>query len=267
MAVSTIISWTNETWNPVTGCSRVSEGCRNCYAERLSLKFRWSAKPWTANNAAENVICRPKRLRKPYAIKKPSRIFTNSMSDMWHDQVPDSFIAEIFAVMNDTPQHTYQILTKRPERCAEWPGPWTPNIWMGTSIEDARVAGRADALRRCKAQVRFLSAEPLIGSLTDLNIEGIHWVIVGGESGPGFRKMEMEWARELRAACVTQKIAYFFKQDSAFRTETRPWLVEPDGSRWEWHQYPGHLIAPTRLEDQPARSVREPRQQTLAIIQ
>lgn len=265
--MGTIISWTNETWNPVTGCSRVSEGCRNCYAERLSLKFGWSAKPWTANNAAENVTCHPERLRKPYAIKKPSRIFTNSMSDMWHEQVPDSFIAEIFRVMNDTPQHTYQILTKRPERCAEWPGPWTPNIWMGTSIEDARAANRADALRRCGARTRFISAEPLLGSLAGMNLKGIDWVIVGGESGPGFRKMEMAWARKLRDACLDLKAAYFFKQDSAFRTETRPWLVEPDGSRWEWHQYPGHLIPPVQLEDQPSRSVQESRQQRLAIIQ
>ena len=244
--MSTIISWTNETWNPVTGCSRVSEGCRNCYAERISLEKGSSHLPWTAENAARNVICHPERLMKPYAIKTPTRIFVNSMSDMWHDQVPDSFIRATFRVMNDTP-HTYQILTKRPERAAQWPGPWTPNIWMGTSIEDEHAMHRVAAIRSCKAQTRFISAEPLLGPLPALDLAGIDWVIVGGESGPGFRAMDMAWARDIRDACVTQRVAYFFKQDSALWTETRPYLVETDGSRWRWHQYPGQLSPPVLL--------------------
>lgn len=254
--MSTLISWTNETWNPVTGCSRISEGCRNCYAERISLKFGYSEKPWTANNAADNIVCHPERLDKPRKIKQPSRIFTNSMSDMWHERVPDSFIRDIFRVMNDTPQHTYQILTKRPERCAQWPGPWTPNIWMGTSIEEDRWTKRADALRRCGAAVKFISAEPLLGPLPSLNLNHIDWVIVGGESGPGYRPMDMSWARDLRDRCVRDEVAFFYKQDAAFRTETRPWLVEADGSASEWHQYPGSLTAPVRIEIPAAKAVR-----------
>ena len=242
--MSTVISWADETWNPVTGCSRVSEGCRNCYAERMSLENGWSHQPWTAENAKLNVICHPERLHRPYAIKAPSRIFVNSMSDMWHDRVPDSFIRAIFRVMNDTPQHTYQILTKRPERAAHWPGPWTPNIWVGTSVDDERAMHRIATIRSCKAQTRFISAEPLLAPLPALDLAGIDWVIVGGESGPGFRPMDMAWARDIRDACVARDVAYFFKQDSDFWTEARPYLVEPDGSRWQWHQFPGELSPP-----------------------
>lgn len=248
--MATLISWTDETWNPTTGCSRVSDGCRYCYAEQLSLRFGWSKKPWTANNAKENIILHPERLRKPYAWKQPSRVFVNSMSDLFHELVPDEFIAKVFAVMNDTPQHTYQILTKRAERAAAWPGPWTSNIWQGTSVEDRRVLPRVDALRRCAAQTRFLSCEPLLGPLEALDLTGIHWVIVGGESGAHMKRadnprwMRQEWARAIRDKCVATGAAFFFKQDSGVRTELRTWLVEEDGSRWTWHQYPGHLDSP-----------------------
>ena len=242
--MATAISWTNETWNPVTGCSRVSDGCRNCYAERLSLKFGWSKKPWTARNAAENVVCHPERLGKPLTFRKPSRVFVNSMSDLFHELVPDDFIAEVFQVMIDTPQHTYQILTKRPERAAEWRGPWADNIWMGTSVEDSRVVGRVDYLRTCGASVRFLSCEPLIGPLPVLDLTCIHWVIVGGESGPGFRPMPHEWAREIRDHCIRQGVAFFFKQSAHYRTEMGTALEEADGSRHTWHQFPGQLDPP-----------------------
>lgn len=263
--MGTLISWTNETWNPVTGCSRVSDGCRYCYAESLSLRFGWSKKPWTANNAAENVTCHPERLGKPRTWKKPSRVFVNSMSDLFHEQVPDTFIADVFAVMCTTPQHTYQILTKRPERAASWAGPWPANIWMGTSVEDARVAHRIDTLRDCGAQTRFLSCEPLIGPLGFQYLGGIDWVIVGGESGIHLgaaerartagidptsvnpRWMRQEWARDLRDLCVAQNVAYFYKQDSGVRTELRPYLVEADGTDWEWHQFPGELTPPSRV--------------------
>ncbi|MFW6030977.1 MAG: DUF5131 family protein [Myxococcota bacterium] len=250
----TAISWTNKTWNPVTGCSKVSEGCRYCYAENMSLRFGWTPKPWTAANAAENVQLHPERLRKPHTWKEPQRVFVNSMSDLFHPEVPDSFIADIFHVMATTP-HTYQILTKRPERAAEWPGPWTPNIWMGTSVEDERTMHRIEELRQCGAATRFLSCEPLIGPLPGLNLEGIHWVIVGGESGQHLAKagpehprwMQQAWAREIRDACVAQGVPFFYKQDSGVRTEMRPWLVETDGSRWRWHQYPDHFAPPERV--------------------
>ncbi len=246
--MATLISWTDETWNPTTGCSRVSEGCRYCYAESLSLRFGWSKLPWTAANASDNIILHPERLRKPYSWKQPSRVFVNSMSDLFHPLVPDDFVEKVFEVMRATPQHTYQILTKRPERAATWPGPWTPNIWQGTTIEDQRAVGRLAELRRCGAAVKFLSCEPLIGPV-DADLSGVDWVIVGGESGrhmkPGNpRWMDMAWARHLRDLSQAAGAAYFFKQDSGSRTEMRPWLVEEDGSCWRWHQYPGHLAPP-----------------------
>ena len=205
---------------------------------------------WTAPNAPANVVCRPERLSKPRSFKAPCRVFVNSMSDMFHPQVPDDFVSKIFDVMNDLPQHTFQVLTKRPERVATWPGSWTPNIWQGASVEDARAKNRIDALRQCGAKTRFISFEPLIGNVGDLNLEGIHWAIVGGESGPGYRPMDHAWARSIRDQCVEQGVAFFFKQDAAFKTETRCYMVEEDGSAWAWQQYPGHLTPPEQVEIQ-----------------
>jgi protein gp37 len=193
-------------------------------------------------------------LRFPYKLKEPSRIFVNSMSDCFNDAVPDDFINQIFTVMDDTPRHTFQILTKRPERAATWPGPWGPNIWMGTSVEDARVLKRVDELRRCAATTKFISAEPLIGPLTGLDLTGIDWVILGGESGPGFRGMDMQWCRDIRDLCVGAGVALFFKQQAAYRTETRPYLVEADATCWQWHQMPGSVEPPSLVEpDNPAK--------------
>lgn len=248
--MSTIIGWTDETWNPVTGCSRVSEGCRNCYAERLSLRYGWTKKPWTAQNAAENVILHPDRLRKPYSWHKPSRVFVNSMSDLFHPLVPDSFIASVFQVMNDLPQRTFQVLTKRPERMADWPGPWAANIWAGTSIENRKALSRLDYLRTCQSQTRFLSCEPLLESLGEIDLVGIHWVIVGGESGPGFRPMDHAWAREIRDQCLAAKVPFFFKQSAAFYTERGTELLEPDGSFTAWQQYP-QVIMRSELAQAP----------------
>lgn len=252
--MGTIISWTDETWNPTTGCSKVSDGCKNCYAERLSLKFGWSHKKWTAGAAPENVVLHPERLQKPRSFKKPSRVFVNSMSDLFHEQIPDAFIADVFAVMVDTPQHTYQVLTKRPERAATWGGPWPSNIWMGTSVEDIRVLPRIDALRQCQAQTRFLSCEPLIGPLPDMNLAGIHWVIAGGESGPGFRPMDREWPQAIRDQCLEAEVAFFFKQVASFRTEAGVALQHEDGTFWVWRQFPtglaSHLSAPYQIPRQ-----------------
>jgi protein gp37 len=250
------IRWTNATWNPTTGCSKVSAGCKFCYAETLSLMRGWSKLPWTPANAAANVVLHEDRLRAPYKWREPSRVFVNSMSDLFHERVPDDFIARVFDVMSDTPQHTYQILTKRPERAAAWAGPWRANIWMGTSVENEAVMHRIDALRPCAAQTLFLSCEPLLGPLSNIDLHRIAWVIAGGESGfhlrePRFKRrwMRMEWARELRDACVEAGVAFFFKQDSGARTELRPWLVEEDGSRWRYEQFPNEpLAAPVRVE-------------------
>src|SRR3990167_8075272 len=194
----TKISWTDMSWNPVVGCSKVSEGCRFCYAERLALKNGWTPKPWTAANAAENVILKPHKL---------------------HEQIPGEFLARIFDVMLDCPQHTFQVLTKRPERAAEWKmrtrrtlwhdaGPWEtwpPHIWLGTSVEDQRSADeRIPHLLRSAAAVRFLSMEPLLAPVdivSYLKTGGLHWVIVGGESGPDFRPMDHAWAWSIFDAC------------------------------------------------------------------
>lgn len=291
--MSTQISWTDETWNPVTGCSRVSEGCRNCYAARQAPRLAamgqkgYTALPWTARNAPENVMVHEDRLEKPLRWKKPRRVFVNSMSDLFHEQVPDEFILRVFTVMRAVSQHTFQILTKRPERMADfcqrlsWVSPTTkqrgegargwqaylsaegsdplPNVELGTSVEDQRVADeRIPHLRKTPAAVRFLSCEPLIGGVDLAVVEGyplaiyreaetvterfmpsgrtairkgrglrkisrcpdIHWVIAGGESGPGFRPMDLDWARSLRDQCVKAGVPFFGKQDSGLRSET-----------------------------------------------
>ncbi|MCH8290205.1 phage Gp37/Gp68 family protein [Candidatus Poribacteria bacterium] len=232
------ISWTDKTWNPTTGCSRVSSGCDNCYAEALSLRQGWSKKPWTAENADENIILHPDRLKKPYSWRSPARVFVNSMSDLFHPKIPKAFVDEVFAVMNDLPQYTFQILTKRPRRAASYRGEWSVNIWMGTSIESRDTLYRIDFLRQCPAKTRFLSLEPLLESLGEIDLDGIHWVIVGGESGPGYREMDHSWAREIRDQCVDRNIPFFFKQSAASRTEMGTSLIEADGSKNVWNNFP-----------------------------
>lgn len=260
----TKISWTKVTWNPVSGCSKISEGCRHCYAESLSLRFGHTRAPWTAANVAANVRCHPDRLRQPYKLKDPTRIFTNSMSDLFHDAIPDEFISRVFAVMQDLPQHTFQVLTKRPERAAAWDGPWSPNIWMGTSIEDAKNLTRLESLRLCGAAVKFISAEPLLGPLEGLNLEGIGWVIVGGESGFHMsrepeRWMDHAWARSIRDEALRTGSAYFFKQSSAVRTELGTALQHEDGSLWLWQQYPGEMTPPQEVKVTDNPQYRIPR--------
>jgi protein gp37 len=313
-----LISWTTLTWNPIHGCSKVSEGCDFCYAETLSLRRGHTPLPWLKENEEQNVILKPHKLVDPFGWE-PSMVFVNSMSDLFHEGVPDEYVAQIFAVMAATPQHTYQVLTKRPGRMAslmtsgpfielveaalptmvnerlrrragytlpfdgpgrtEWP---LSNVWLGTSVENQRWADvRIPKLLQTPAEVRFLSCEPLLGRVdleeylgpyghglsreeaiaqargilgpaTPLTVD---WVIVGGESGLHLagagpeheRWMDMAWAREIRDRCVAAGVPFFFKQDAGVRTEMRPWLVEEDGSRWEWHQFPGELRPPRPL--------------------
>lgn len=249
--MTTSIAWTNETWNPTTGCSRVSEGCRHCYAERLSLKYGWSQKPWTNQNAAENVKLHPDRLDKPMTWKGPRLIFVNSMSDLFHEQIPDEFIQQVFDVMAVCHWHTFQVLTKRPERALGWIYP--RNVWIGTSVEDGRVVQRIDRLRTAPASVRFISFEPLIGPVGEVDLSGYQWAIVGGESGPNFRPMDMQWARDIRDQCADQGLAFFFKQDASKAPGTRPYLVEEDGTRAVYQQYPGDRAFKPAVRTGPAQ--------------
>lgn len=210
--INSSIEWTEATWNPTTGCTKVSEGCRHCYAEKMAKRLKAMGQLRYANGF--EVTLHEDLVDLPLRWKRPKRIFVNSMSDLFHKDVPDKFIQRVFKTMNLASHHTFQVLTKRPERIAAMAEQltWTDNIWMGTSIEDMRVARRAEYLRQVPAHVRFLSCEPLLGSLLELDISGIHWIISGGESGPGARPMDPAWPRELRDKCVDLGIPYFFKQ-------------------------------------------------------
>jgi protein gp37 len=212
MATKSTIEWTEMTWNPVTGCSKVSEGCRHCYAERMALRLRAMGNRRYVNGF--EVTLHDDLVDLPRTLRQPRLIFVNSMSDLFHEDVPEEFIARVFDTMVACPQHTFQVLTKRSRRLKEMVDrlPWPKNVWMGVSVEDARVLGRIDDLRQVPAQVRFLSCEPLLGPMNDLNLEGIAWVIVGGESGPGARVMKPEWVESILKQCRRAKVAFFFKQ-------------------------------------------------------
>jgi protein gp37 len=208
------IEWTQSTWNPVAGCSKVSPGCAHCYAETLSLRFGWSRERWLPHHAAQNVVLRPDRLDQPRRWRRPRLVFVNSMSDLFHELVPVDYVRLVFDVMGETDRHVFQILTKRHERLAELAPllPWPPNVWMGVSIENRRWVGRADALRTVPAAVRFVSAEPLLGPLDELDLTGIDWLIAGGESGVRHRPVRPEWVRDLRDRCQAADVSFFFKQ-------------------------------------------------------
>lgn len=218
MSHRSAIEWTDATWNPTTGCSKVSPGCAHCYAERLSLRFGQSEKPWTPANASANVVIHPERFDLPLRWREPKRIFVNSMSDLFHELVPEAVVEQVWKTMALAERHEFQILTKRPERMPEIVGRLVhtfgvlPNVWLGTSIENDRWVGRADYLRATPAAVRFISAEPLLGPLPSLDLAGIDWLIVGGESGSDHRPIREEWVRGLRDRCLEADIAFFFKQ-------------------------------------------------------
>lgn len=212
MAGNSSIEWTEATWNPVTGCNKVSDGCKHCYAERMAKRLHAMRNPRYENGF--NVTLHPDLIEAPKKWIKPRKIFVNSMSDLFHEKVPSDFIKQVFNTMNETPQHSYQVLTKRPEKVVELSDQlnFTSNIWMGTSVENEKVTNRIDLLKQVPAKVRFLSCEPLLGPLDNLNLSNIHWVIVGGESGPGARPMEESWVRSIRDQCQSQEVAFFFKQ-------------------------------------------------------
>jgi protein gp37 len=206
------IEWTDATWNPVTGCTKVSPGCKHCYAERLALRLQAMGNP--RYRRGFDVTLHEDQLDLPLRWKSPRRIFVNSMSDLFHDNVPESFIERAFEVMGRAHWHVFQVLTKRAERLRELAPrlSWAPNVWQGVSVENSRYRDRIDALRAVPAAVRFLSIEPLLGPLPELPLGGIGWVIVGGESGPGHRPPRAEWIRDIRDQCVTAGVAFFFKQ-------------------------------------------------------
>lgn len=212
MGANSRIEWTENTWNPVTGCTKISSGCANCYAERMAARLQAMGQPNYAKGF--DLAMHEAALELPLRWKKPQRIFVNSMSDLFHKDVPLHFIRRVFDVMNQAHWHQYQILTKRAERLEELSPklPWRSNIWMGVSVENARCMFRIDHLRRTAAHVRFLSLEPLLGPLFNLNLDGIHWVIVGGESGPGARPMNPGWVEEIRDQCQRAEVPFFFKQ-------------------------------------------------------
>lgn len=203
----TAIEWTDRTWNPTTGCNKVSPGCKHCYAETLTKRF-----PRSFSNGFKFTL-HPERMNQPLQWRKPSMIFVNSMSDVFHEQMPLTYLREIFKVIEAAPQHTFQVLTKRHERLVELAPllPWPKNLWMGVSVENQKYAHRVDHLRRVPAHVRFLSCEPLLGPL-DLNLDGIDWVITGGESGPKHRPVDVEWVRSIRDQCAEAGVAFFHKQ-------------------------------------------------------
>jgi len=225
------IEWTESTWNPVTGCTKISTGCLNCYAERMALRLKAMGQPNYRNGF--KVTCHRHTLDMPLRWKKPQMIFVNSMSDLFHKDVPDDFVFDIFSTMLQAQQHQYQILTKRVERLAKLSPqlPWRENIWMGVTVEDVDYKHRIDYLRYTGAKIKFLSLEPLLGDLGELNLDEIDWVIVGGESGPGARPIEIGWVRNIREQCLAQNVPFFFKQWGGVNKKKAGRLL--DGQTWD----------------------------------
>ncbi len=213
MSISNI-EWTEITWNPTTGCTKISDGCVFCYAQPLSLRLKAMGLEKYRNGF--KLTIHPQELNKPYFWKKPKTVFVNSMSDLFHHEVPDEFIKSVFNVMNETPQHNYQLLTKRSERVLNIAGQlnWTNNIWLGVSVENERVTSRINDLIKIPASIKFLSCEPLIGPITTLDkyIDKLDWVIVGGESGAGARPIEKNWVDVIKEICQKHHVPFFFKQ-------------------------------------------------------
>jgi protein gp37 len=222
----TKIEWTEATWNPVTGCSKISPGCAHCYAERMARRLQAMGQPNYVDGFA--VRTHERMLPVPHSWSKPRMVFVNSMGDLFHEEVPVEFIRSVFEVMRDTPRHTFQLLTKRAERLLEVAPDldWPDNVWMGVTVEDNDHVWRIDRLRCVPSAVRFLSVEPLLGSLPSLRLDGIDWVIVGGESGPGARPMSTEWVTPIRDLCLESSTPFFFKQWGGVRKKAAGRLLE-----------------------------------------
>lgn len=234
MATLSSIEWTESTWNPVTGCTKISAGCRNCYAARMAKRLHAMGNPRYENEF--QITLHQDLINLPLTWKTPRRIFVNSMSDLFHHEIPLEFIQAVFDTMRRAHWHTFQILTKRSDRLLELSPhlPWPSNVWQGVSVEDKRVLGRIDHLREVPAHVRFLSVEPLIGPIDYMNLDGIHWVIVGGESGPKSRPIDPDWVRTIRDQCQNDNVAFFFKQWGGVQKHRTGRLL--DGRTWD--EYP-----------------------------
>lgn len=242
MAGKSGIEWTESTWNPVTGCTKISAGCLNCYAERLAKRLQLMGQESYKNGF--EITLHERLLDYPLKIKTPKTIFVNSMSDLFHEDIPDSFIAKVFDIMLRASWHSFQVLTKRAERMSTLGKflPWPDNVWMGVTVENEDAVYRIDHLRNTDANIRFLSLEPLIGPLPEIDLSGIDWVIVGGESGPGARPMQIEWVREIRTACLEYNVPFFFKQWGGTNKKKagrildgRTWNEVPEGG-WARHK-------------------------------
>lgn len=231
MAHKSPIEWTESTWNPVTGCKKISPGCKNCYAERLSKRLKAMGQANYRNGF--KLTLQPHMLELPLRWKKPQTIFVNSMSDLFHADVPLNYIQKVFDVMNRANWHRFQVLTKRADRLAEVSDQlnWSPNIWMGVSVESQKYVQRIDDLRRTRAHVKFLSLEPLLSALKNLDLREIDWAIVGGESGYGFRPIKEEWVVEIREQCRDFDVPFFFKQWGGFNKKRTGRLLE--GRTWD----------------------------------
>ena len=239
----TAIEWATHVWNPTTGCDRVSPGCAHCYALDMAVRLKRFGQPKYQRDGERRssgpgfgLTLHPQTLLQPLRWRRPRVVFVNSMSDLFHEEVPEDYIRKVFAVMAEASQHTFQILTKRDGRLAELAPrlPWPHNVWMGVSVENRRFVGRADGLREVPASVRFISAEPLLGPLDDLDLTGIDWLIVGGESGPRHRPVRQEWITALRDRCAVEDVAFFFKQWGGRQPTSGGRLLEGQ----EWSQMP-----------------------------
>jgi protein gp37 len=231
MAEHSKIEWTDATWNPVRGCTKISPGCKHCYAERFAERFRGvKGHPFEQGFDLRLI---PGKIGEPLRWKSPQRIFVNSMSDLFHDDIPLDYIQHVFAVMNQASWHQYQVLTKRAERLEALASelPWAPHIWMGVSVENRDYLWRIDHLRRTQAHIKFLSVEPLLGPLGAINLRGIRWVIVGGESGPGARPLQPAWVADVRDQCQRAGVAFFFKQWGGVQKKRHG--RELDGRTWD----------------------------------
>jgi len=238
----TAIEWTDKVWNPVTGCNQISPGCDHCYAKALAGRWWATQYPPNADGSPrrfEDVRCHEDRLSLPSTWSRPKRVFVNSMSDLFHDDVPTEFIGRVFNVMGHHPQHQFQVLTKRPQRMRDVVTAYyqtlglepLPNVWLGVSVELNRYTWRAVSLRKTPAAVRFISAEPLLGPLGALELDGIDWVITGGESGPRHRSLDLDWVRDLRDRCQAAGVSFFFKQVGGRTPKAGGRLL--DGRTWD----------------------------------